>query len=238
MAEDLVLSSMADLDVRSEVIRVALVGGARLHRAALRHFIQQHDDVEIVGDIASVTEARPGTDSARADVVLLDVDDVASELLGTLERLRAAATGAAILLLVGSVAPDVLDSLVLAGARGVVFKDAAENQLLTAIRRVHRGELWISRAAASRLVCGLSRVRRATATMPERSRIESLSPREREVVTFVADGLCNKAIARKMGISDNTVRHHLTSVYSKLATRDRLELVIFAFRRGVVSSMV
>src|SRR5262249_29478063 len=107
------------------------------------------------------------------------------------------------------------------------------SHLLNAIRKVCDGEIWIDRATASRLIAAFSDRRRAVAVESERARIDSLSRREREVVTFVADGLCNKAIAKKMGISDNTVRHHLTSVYPKLETRDRLELVIYAFRQGV-----
>jgi DNA-binding NarL/FixJ family response regulator len=105
---------------------------------------------------------------------------------------------------------------------------------LIAIRKVHQGELWIDRGTASRLISSLAERRRIVSSKAERARIESLSPREREVVALVADGMCNKANCKNMGNSDNTVRHHLTSVYSKLDTRDRLELVIYAFRQGVV----
>ena len=214
-------------------IQVALIGGAHLYRTALRYLIASEPLFEIVAEGNSIDDVVAHTTALHADVVLLDIDDASIDRLDTVERVKSSIVGAAILLLVGDIETPIVDRLVLAGARGVVFKNVAENHLHSAIRKVHDGEVWIDRAAASRLITAFSNRGRAISGA-ERARIDSLSRRELEVVTLVADGLCNKAIAKKMSISDNTVRHHLTSIYAKLETRDRLELVIYALRQGVV----
>jgi len=229
-------ASSEDANAANGAIQVALVGGAQLYRTALRLLVQSDPDIQIVAESKSTGETFPHS-GKRTDVVLLDIDDGLTNPLGMLEQTQSFVNGAAILVLADGVEHGVTDPLLIAGARGVLRKDAAAaNHLLSAIRKVHKGELWVDRATASRLILGFCDRRRVTVGKSERGRIESLSRREREVVAFVADGLCNKAIAKKMGISDNTVRHHLTSIYAKLETRDRLELVIYAFRHSVVTA--
>jgi len=233
MVEDRAFPSPVEGDVKPVSIRVALVGGARLNRAALRHLVQSDAGLQIVADTQSAHEILTPSDTGRADVVLLDIDDSSIDPHNLLEQTKSCGSGAAILILTEVVEDDVTDPLLLAGARGVVSKNVAASHLLTAIRKVNQGELWVDRATASRLISSFAN-RLHVVSQSERMRIDSLSPRELEVVAFVADGLSNKAIAKKMGISDNTVRHHLTSVYSKLETRDRIELLIYAFQQGVV----
>jgi DNA-binding NarL/FixJ family response regulator len=108
---------------------------------------------------------------------------------------------------------------------------------LHGLRRLVPRELWIDRATTSQLISGLTGDRQAEPANGECARIASLSAREREVVALITAGLTNKAIARRLGISDNTVRHHLTSIFAKLETPDRVGLVVYAFRSGLVEAV-
>jgi DNA-binding NarL/FixJ family response regulator len=100
---------------------------------------------------------------------------------------------------------------------------------------VHEGELWVDRATTAQIVSDAMNAPRGREAHPEHARIASLTTREREVIALVSQGSNNKAIAAHMKISDNTVRHHLTSIFSKLGVPDRLGLVIYAFRHKLVA---
>jgi DNA-binding NarL/FixJ family response regulator len=121
--------------------------------------------------------------------------------------------------------------LVRAGARGVVTRSKEAEQLASAIRHVHEGEIWLGRGCMSRLI---DEMVAADHPMPKHlcssEGLERLTERERDVVALIAQGMHNKAIAGELGITDHTVRHHLTAIFAKLGVADRLELAVYAFR--------
>ena len=98
---------------------------------------------------------------------------------------------------------------------------------------MYAGEVWIEHAMMARLLTTTNRVRRSLAVDFEGERIKELSEREREVIRLIGQGLKNQQIASILHISESTVRHHLTSIYAKLGVSDRLELLVFAHRRGL-----
>lgn len=211
-------------------IRVLLIGGATLTRAGIRALIERRPGIEIVGDGNSPDEGFDDADAAEPDIVLLDIDDAAASALRLLAQVEEGSRKARILIVATHCDSDECRRLVLAGAAGLVLKDKSPDHLVNAIRKVHEGELWIDRATTAMLISDVANGRRDTPTDPERAKIESLTRRELEVVTLVAIGLNNKAIAARMKISNTTVRHHLTSVFDKLGAHDRLELLIYAVR--------
>jgi DNA-binding NarL/FixJ family response regulator len=101
--------------------------------------------------------------------------------------------------------------------------------LFRAIDFVHAGDVWMERKLVAEIVTSVVTGAASTA----RSRIETLTRREREVVRLVSEGLKNKQIAERLAIADVTVRHHLTSIFAKLEVTDRLSLVVFAFHNGL-----
>ena len=113
---------------------------------------------------------------------------------------------------------------------GIVLKEHAAEQLLKAIKKVHEGEVWIERSMVGSMIQELSR---PAMVDPEVVKIESLTEREREVIALVGEGLKNKQVGERLFISETTVTHHLSSVFSKLEVSDRLELIIYAFRHGL-----
>jgi DNA-binding NarL/FixJ family response regulator len=119
------------------------------------------------------------------------------------------------------------------GARGILTKDDPPDVLVKALSKVHHGELWLDR---TRTAAVLTRLRRERAPNdPEKLRVTSLTPRECEIVSLVAEGLRNSQIADRLSISEATARNHLTSILDKLELTDRFELAVYAYRRGLVS---
>jgi len=113
------------------------------------------------------------------------------------------------------------------------LKNQSASTLVKAIERVHAGEAWLDRSTTASLLLELSPRNRAAKPDPELAKIASLTEREREVIKLVGKGLKNKQIAEKLFISNITVHHHLTSIYSKLDVSDRLDLLIYSYRNGL-----
>jgi DNA-binding NarL/FixJ family response regulator len=113
---------------------------------------------------------------------------------------------------------------------GIVLKEHAANQLLKAIMKVYEGEAWIERTMMASMIREFNKPELVD---PEVIKIESLTDREREVIALIGEGLKNKQVGERMFISETTVTHHLSSVFSKLDVSDRLELIIYAFRHGL-----
>ena len=114
------------------------------------------------------------------------------------------------------------------GASGIVGTDRPAETLFRAIEKVLLGEVWMERRLVADLIApGYPRAD------GDQVRIESLTPREREVVRLLCEGLRNKQIAKRLAVTDVTVRHHLTSVFSKLGVSDRLGLLLYASRHGI-----
>jgi DNA-binding NarL/FixJ family response regulator len=150
--------------------------------------------------------------------------------LAFLPELREQVPGSRVLILTGVQNPDSHRSAIRLGAMGIVLKEHAADLLLKAIRKVYEGEVWIDRSMMGMMIQEFTK---PIQTNPEDSKISALTTREREVITLVGEGLKNKQIAERLFISETTVTHHLSSVFSKLEVSDRLELIIYAFRHGL-----
>jgi DNA-binding NarL/FixJ family response regulator len=116
---------------------------------------------------------------------------------------------------------------------GLVLKEKPGDVLLKAIERVHAGEIWIDRTVIASVITEMTRHSNGEEQDSEEYKINSLTAREREVVTLVGEGLKNRDIAARLFISETTVRHHLTSIFDKLGVSDRFELAIYAYRHGL-----
>ena len=165
------------------------------------------------------------------DVVLLVLDPNAPDADGLLRAAIDAWKPAPILVWSDSDDQQTPLALVRKGARGVVRKHREADHLGTAIRKVSAGEIWLSRGGLSRLIDDMATTADVHPHLLHRSGVFStLTEREHEVVALIAEGLQNRAIAQRLGITENTVRHHLTAVYGKLGVADRLELAVHALR--------
>jgi len=216
-------------------IRVFIIDDHRSILWGLERLIESGaPPMRVVGTAVSCAEALSALDAATPDVVLLDLDLGKENGVDEIPKLTAR-TNARILILTGVRDESMHDKAVLAGASGVVMKEASAETILTAIEKVHEGQLWLDRVATGRIFFEFSRENAAQATDPERTKITSLTEREREIVAVAAlhAGANAKSIADMLKISEHTLRNHLTSIYSKLEVANRLELFAYAHKHGL-----
>jgi len=184
--------------------------------------------MEVVGMAGSRAEAIAAAAREKPDVILLELEVDGEDSLRFVPEIREAASNARVLILTGLKKQEGHQRAVQAGAVGVVFKNQEAEVLIKAVRKVHAGEVWLDRATMGNLFSEMTR-KRSDGRDPDETRRESLTERELQVITLIAEGLKNKQIAQRLFISETTVTHHLSSIFSKLDVSDRLELVIYAF---------
>jgi len=208
--------------------RVVLVSRHRIERAGLRALLERSGNA-VAQEWATLSPSPAMDATAAADVVLVDLEDETA-VRESLRVARKSWPNAAVLVLVREFDFARARELVLAGARGVLTKDETAEHLVAAVGKVREHELWLDRAIVARLVDELSAEYAPLPSAATDSRMGLLTDRERQIVELVAQGLCNKSIATRLDISDNTVRHHLTSIFAKLGVHDRLALAVHAIR--------
>jgi DNA-binding NarL/FixJ family response regulator len=216
-------------------IRVFLIDDHRSILWGLERLIESGAPAaQVVGKATSFSEALPMLADTSPDIILLDLDLGKESGLDAIPQLLGRST-AKILVLTGVRDKAVHDKAVLAGARGVVEKEASADTILTAIAKVHGGELWLDRAATGRILVEASRKSGAQPQDPEQRKIGELTDREREIIAAIVAhaGATAKTIAGTLNISEHTLRNHLTSIYDKLGVANRLELFAYAHTHGL-----
>jgi len=211
-------------------LRVLLVDDHAIVRAGLRMLIESGPGMVVVGEAGDHAGARSLAESARPDIILLDLDLGTESGLDLIPDLMAAAPKARILVLTGLRDASAHIRAVRLGAMGIVQKEMAADVLIKAIQKVNAGEAWLDRSATANLLAEMTQGVSSRKGDAESEKIASLSSREREVITLIGEGLNNKVIAQRLFISETTVRHHLTSIFSKLGVSDRLELLVYSYR--------
>lgn len=222
-------------NVNNTPIQVQLVALPLVAWGLERLVESAHPRLVLGGSAASISECLLSLQHRTADVVVLDLDGGDdTESLADLHR----RTKAKILVLTGSRDVALHDRAVLAGARGVVEKRETAPTLLRAIERVHEGEIWIDRNATSRIFLELARKKTAHGSDLEQQRIASLTRREYQTIVTLASNPSapGKLVADQLHISEHTLRNHLTSIYSKLALTNRVDLYAFSHKHGLVTT--
>jgi two-component system nitrate/nitrite response regulator NarL len=210
-----------------EPIRILIVDDHAVVRAGLRMLIDQNPAMKVIGVAGNGAEALALAASEQPNMIILDILLGDEDGLTLLPELREAATDARVLVLTGLRSSESQRRAIVAGAMGVVLKEHAAEVLLKAIIKVHQGEVWLDRSMMGSV---LDEMTQAPEIDPEKARIASLTDRECQVIALIAEGLKNKQIGERLFISETTVTHHLSSIFSKLGVSDRLELIIYAFR--------
>lgn len=214
----------------SAPIGVLIVDDHAVVRAGLRMLIDQDPDMKVKSVAANRSEALAAATSDQPNIIILDIILGDEDGLSLLPELKAVAPNSRVLVLTGLRSSESQRQAMRAGAMGIVLKEHAVEVLIKAIKKVHHGEVWLDRLTMGSVLQEMTEEKPAD---PDQEKISSLTEREREVVTLVGEGLKNKQIAARLFISETTVTHHLSSVFSKLEVSDRLELIIYAFRHGL-----
>jgi DNA-binding NarL/FixJ family response regulator len=203
-------------------IKVLVVDDHAVVRTGLGQLLATAPDLELVGEAKDGQEAVEAAEAAAPDVILMDISMPVLDGVEATRRIVARDPGARIVMLT-SLADNrqILDALE-AGASGYLLKHAAPDELLGAIRAAAAGDAPLDPKAARALLDS----RRAAPAAADKHK--ALSAREQEVLRLVAQGLANKQIARRLGISERTVKAHLTNVFSALGVSDRTQAALWA----------
>ena len=204
-------------------IRVVIVDDHAMLRAGLEQLLGGEPDLEVVGKAASGSEAITLVRDLRPDVVLMDLQMPGVDGVSATREIVGEELADVLVLTSYSDAERIVGALD-AGALGYLLKDAEPDEVLRGIRAVARGESPIDPKAARELLGA----RRTTSTAAA-----DLTPRESEVLALVRQGLANKQIARRLGISERTVKAHLTSTFQRIGVVDRTQAALWAERNGV-----
>jgi two-component system, NarL family, nitrate/nitrite response regulator NarL len=215
----------------NNLIRIFLVSDYSILRDALRILLHTENHLRVVGTGSTLLEALELNNGEKPDVIRVDLPDCGqSESLS----LRASSSDETpIIVLTSSNDTDIYQKCLQVSIRGLVPKQKSSSVLFKAIEKVHAGEYWIERSVMGQTIKHLVEQRNFKASDVRQLEAKSLSDRERQVVTLICRGLKNKDIADKLFITETTVRHHLTSIFEKLGTKNRLELVVYAFKNSL-----
>jgi len=210
-------------ETEAGMIRVVIVDDHAVLRAGLQQMLAGEDDLEVVGVAADGAEAVDVVRRLRPDVVLMDLQMPGVDGVSATRTIVGEELADVLVLTSYSDAERIVGALD-AGAMGYLLKDAEPDEVLRGIRAVARGESPINPRAARELLGS----RRTTSTAAA-----DLTPRETEVLSLVREGLANKQIARRLGISERTVKAHLTSTFQRIGVVDRTQAALWAERNGV-----
>ena len=212
---------------RDRVIRVALADDQELVRTGIRLIVSAEPDLEVVGEAADGREAVDLVRTRRPDVVLMDVR---MPVLDGIEATRRVAAQTRVVVLTTFDLDSVVFEAIRAGASGFLLKTAPADELVRAVRVAAAGDSLLSPSITRRLVEEFAR-RPASA---EPQGLDELTPRETEVLRFLARGLSNAEIAKELVVEPSTVKSHVAGVLAKLDLRDRVQAVIVAYESGLV----
>jgi len=202
-------------------------------RIGVRNMLGEKDGFEVVGEASDGDEAIAQTQKLEPDILLLDVQ---MPRLPGLEAMRSIMTGTPtvkILLLTSTITTQQIIEALQIGARGIVLKEALAGDLQTAIRTVISGDYWIGGKRVVNLVSALHSLMQEAA-VPQHKTF-GLTPRELEVVGTIVEGCSNRDIAKQVGLSEETVKRHLSNIFDKTGVSTRLELALFAIAHQLVT---
>jgi DNA-binding NarL/FixJ family response regulator len=213
-------------------IRVLIADDQALVRSGFRMILEARDDLEVVGEAENGAQALELAREQEPDVVLMDVRMPVLDGVEATRRLLEAGSSARVIILTTFDLDEYVFEALRAGASGFLLKDVEPTQLVEAIRIVASGEALLAPSITRRLLD-----RFASLDVNERKPppgLDSLTPRELEILRLVAGGLSNAEIAAELVLSETTVKTHVSSVLRKLNLRDRVQAVVLTYEAGLI----
>jgi DNA-binding NarL/FixJ family response regulator len=213
-------------------IRILIADDQSLVRAGFRLVLENHPDMEVVGEASNGNEAVHSAGRLAPDVVLMDIRMPELDGIAATRVITSRHEARVLVLTTYDLDEYVYDALQ-AGASGFLLKDTPPEQLADGIRAVAGGEALLAPTITRRLIEEFTRIGRSRAAPPPE--LGELTPRETEVLRMLARGLSNAEIAAELVLSETTVKTHVTHVLGKLGLRDRVQAVVLAYESGLVT---
>ncbi len=213
----------------NSIIKILLIGDYSIFRSALRMLIETDNRLRVIGEADRLDAAADIIKVESPDIVLADLPDArAWEVLPLFRNMKPP-----VLVLIGEHDVEIYKKCLQLGISGLVLKEDKTEILFKAIEKIHEGELWFDRTMMGETIRQLIGESQMLREYPKTNLATTLTDREKEVVKLLCMGMKTRDIADSLFITENTVRHHLTSVFNKLDIKGRLELVIYAFKNGL-----
>jgi DNA-binding NarL/FixJ family response regulator len=216
-------------------VRVLIVEDQALVRQGMRTILDLEEGIHVVGEAADGVEALERISDLLPDVALVDVRMPRMDGIELVRRLRQDYPHVMPIFLTTFDDDEYVFEGLRAGGRGYVLKDTPSEELAAAIQRVHRGEAVLGGQITSKVIEEFGRLSKAPGT--EAAGSESLSERELEVLKLVASGASNREIAKKLYITEGTVKNHISNVLRKLGFRDRTQAALYAVEHGWIDRL-
>jgi len=211
------------------LITLLIVDDQTIVRKGIRALIEQVDDISVIGEAADGEEAVAQAKLLNPDVILMDLMMPKMDGIAAIQKIQAGKTSKKIIALTSFVTEDKVFPAIKAGAMGYLLKDSEPEELLTAIRKVYRGEPSLHPTVAKMVLEELSQPVKQPLTP------DPLTEREVDIVRLVAQGLSNRQIADQLVIGEATVRTHVGNVLNKLQLANRVQATLYALREGLTS---
>lgn len=212
------------------VIKVLIVDDHPMVRKGLAMFVGGFEDLRLVGEAADAASALEAYQREQPDVVLMDMVMPGENGAAVIYKIRQKFPDAAIIALTSFEEEDLIKNALLAGARGFLYKDVSVDELVDAIRQVHRGCTILDSKASAVMLRLVSAKLEPASEVPR----ADLSEREMEVLKYLVEGLTNKQIASYLGIQPSTVKQYISNILSKLDAQSRTEATAIALRLGLI----
>jgi DNA-binding NarL/FixJ family response regulator len=214
------------------VIKVLIVDDQELVRAGLRGILRERYGFDVTGECEDGSGVAAAVASQRPDVVVMDIRMPGVDGVTATAALRRIPRSPPVLVLTTFDDDEILAAALRAGASGFLLKGAPAGDLQRAVQTVAEGGAWLDPAVTGRV---LTAYRTAPSGVPDDSRLEVLTAREREVLALIGQGLSNAEIAARFVLGEGTVKTHINHLFAKLQLRDRAAAVVLAFDSGLVT---
>jgi len=212
-------------------IKVLIVDDHEVVRNGVRSYLEAQPDFVVVGEAENGEEAIELTRQESPDVVLMDLVMPGMQGVEATREVRKVNPATQVVVLTSYHQDDFVFPALKAGAISYILKDAKMSELAEALRKGAKGEATLHPRVAARVIREIK-----GANPEEASPLQDLTTREMEILSLIAEGLCNAAIAEQLVISENTVKGHVSNILSKLHLTDRTQAAVFAWKQGVIDS--
>jgi len=214
-------------------VRIIIADAHPMFRDALRDLLEQQSEFKVVGEAADGGEVIEKVKQLNPDLLLLDFAMPQISWLEVLRSLSTLPVQVRTIVLANAIERFQVFEALKFGARGVILKDVATPLLFKGIRAVLAGEYWVAHGDVAELIDSLRNGNPASPLQTSSGKGSHLTQRELEIVSAIVEGCTNKDIAQTLSLSEQTVKHHLTSIYAKLGVSNRLELAFYAVHHNL-----